>query len=162
MLTALFDVEGLVHHEIVPRGHSMNHSVYKTVLQLLQDAFHQKLPCKLFPVPGFFTSKIHPAALSVRVFGPAVVSHVPYQIWPTVTSSCFPGWRSPWKGKYFMKSQRSNWIQHGSCRPFHRRYTTDTMKSGRIAGITLYNLEDLNVEKIIQGDLKCTLTTSCL
>jgi len=74
-----------------------------------------------------FNNALCPVALSVSVVGPAVVSHQPYQIWPPMTSSCFPGWRSPWKGEYFMKSQRSNWIQHGSCRS-----TTDTMNSGRI------------------------------
>jgi len=69
----------------------------------------------------------------VSVVGPAVVSHLPYQIWPPVTSSCFPGWRSPWKGKYFMKSQKSNWIKFDSCTPFWSRSTTDTMNSGRIS-----------------------------
>jgi len=55
----LSDVEGLVHHEFVSRGHSMNHTVYKMVLQCLQDAVHQKLPSKLLPVPGFFTKTMH-------------------------------------------------------------------------------------------------------
>lgn len=76
-----------------------------------------------------------PASLSARVFDQVVVCLLPFQIWPSVTSSRFPGWRSPWKGKYFKKSQRCYWIQHGSCRPFWNRSTTDALKSGRISGI---------------------------
>jgi hypothetical protein len=59
VLIAFVDIEGLDHHEFVARGHSMNQNVYKTVLQHLQDALHQKLPHKWFPVPGVFTSAMH-------------------------------------------------------------------------------------------------------
>jgi len=41
MLIAFFDIDGLVHHEYVPRGQTVNKELYKTVLQCLQDAVHR-------------------------------------------------------------------------------------------------------------------------
>jgi len=38
MLIAFFDNDGLVHHEFVPTGQTVNREFYKTVLQRLRDA----------------------------------------------------------------------------------------------------------------------------
>jgi len=38
MLIAFFDIDGLVYHEYVPRGQTVNKEFYKTVLQRLRDA----------------------------------------------------------------------------------------------------------------------------
>jgi len=38
MLIAFFDIDGLVHHEFVPTGQTVNKEFYKTVLQCLHDA----------------------------------------------------------------------------------------------------------------------------
>jgi hypothetical protein len=38
MLIAIFDIEGLVHHEFVPSGQTVNKEFYKTVLQRFRDA----------------------------------------------------------------------------------------------------------------------------
>jgi len=38
MLIAFFDIDGLVHHEYVPRGQMVNKEFYKTVLQHVHDA----------------------------------------------------------------------------------------------------------------------------
>jgi hypothetical protein len=46
MLIAFFDIDGLVHHEYVPRGQTVNKEFYKTVLQHLHDAVHRHRPEK--------------------------------------------------------------------------------------------------------------------
>jgi len=38
MLIAFFDIDGLVRHEYIPRGQTVNKEFYKTVLQCLRDA----------------------------------------------------------------------------------------------------------------------------
>jgi len=38
MLIAIFDIDGLDHHEYVPRDQTVNKEFYKTVLQRLRDA----------------------------------------------------------------------------------------------------------------------------
>ena len=44
MLIAFFDTNGLVHHEYVPRGQTVNKEFYKTVLQRLRDAVRKTSP----------------------------------------------------------------------------------------------------------------------
>ena len=44
MLIAFFEIDGLVHHEYVPRGQTVNKELYKTVLQRLRDAVHKHRP----------------------------------------------------------------------------------------------------------------------
>ena len=46
MLIAFFDIDGLVHHEYIPREHTLNKECYKTVLQCLCDAVHRHRPEK--------------------------------------------------------------------------------------------------------------------
>ena len=46
MLIAFFDVDGLVHHELVPTGQTVNKEFYKTVLQHLRDAVRRHRPEK--------------------------------------------------------------------------------------------------------------------
>jgi len=46
MLIALFDIDGLVHHEFVPTGQTVNKEFYKTVLQCLRDAVRRHRPEK--------------------------------------------------------------------------------------------------------------------
>jgi histone-lysine N-methyltransferase SETMAR len=46
MLIAFFDIDGLVHHEYVPIGQSVNAEFYKTVLQRLRDAVRRHRPGK--------------------------------------------------------------------------------------------------------------------
>ena len=46
MLIAFFDIDGLVHHEYVPRGQTVNKEFYKTVLQHLRDAVRRHRPEK--------------------------------------------------------------------------------------------------------------------
>jgi len=46
MLIAFFDTDGLVHHEYVPRGQTVNKEFYRTVLQCLRDAVHRHRPEK--------------------------------------------------------------------------------------------------------------------
>ena len=48
MLIAFFDIEGLVHHEFVPKGQTVNGEFYKTVLQL-RDAVRRHRPEKWLP-----------------------------------------------------------------------------------------------------------------
>jgi len=156
MLTTVFDVEGLVHHEFVSRGHSMNRTVYKMVLQCLQDAVHQKLPSKLLPVPGFFTKTMH-------------FSHWPWmsallaQLWFCIYLTRFgPLWIHP-------LFQAEDHPEKGSILWNHREPTQYSMAAAGhseaglpqtqwivegFAGISAYELEDHTLEKIIQGGLK--------
>ena len=46
MLIAFFDIDGLVHHEFVPTGQTVNEELYKTVLQRLRDAVRRHRPEK--------------------------------------------------------------------------------------------------------------------
>jgi len=46
MLIAFFDIVGLVHHEYVPRGQTVNKEFYKTVLQCLRDTVRRHCPEK--------------------------------------------------------------------------------------------------------------------
>jgi len=46
MLIAFFDIDGLVHHEYVPRGQTENKDFYKTVLQHFRDAVRRHRPEK--------------------------------------------------------------------------------------------------------------------
>ena len=46
MLIAFFDIDGLVHHEYVPRGQTVHKEFYKTVLQRLRDAVRRHRPEK--------------------------------------------------------------------------------------------------------------------
>ena len=46
MLIAFFDIDGLVHHEFVPTGQTVNKESYKTVLQRFRDAVSRHLPEK--------------------------------------------------------------------------------------------------------------------
>jgi len=46
MLIAFFDIDGLVHHEYVPRGQTVNKEFYKTVLLRLRDAVRRHRPEK--------------------------------------------------------------------------------------------------------------------
>jgi len=48
MLIAFFDIDGLVHHEYVPRGQMVNKEFYKTVLQRLHDAVCRHRPEKWY------------------------------------------------------------------------------------------------------------------
>jgi hypothetical protein len=38
MLIEFFDIDGLVHHEYIPKGQRVNKEFYKTVLQCLHNA----------------------------------------------------------------------------------------------------------------------------
>ena len=44
MLIAFFDNDGLVHHEFIPTGQTVNKEFYKTVLQHLRDAVRRHCP----------------------------------------------------------------------------------------------------------------------
>jgi len=46
MLIAFFDIDGLVHHEYVPRGQTVNKEFHKTVLQRHRDAVRRHRPEK--------------------------------------------------------------------------------------------------------------------
>ena len=46
MLIAFFDIDGLVHHEYVPRGQTVNKEFYRTVLQHLRNAVRRHCPEK--------------------------------------------------------------------------------------------------------------------
>jgi hypothetical protein len=46
MLIAFFDIDGLVHHEFVLTGQTVNKEFYKTVLQRLRDAVCRHCPEK--------------------------------------------------------------------------------------------------------------------
>ena len=46
MLIAFFHIYGLVHHEYIPRGQTINKEFYKRVLQCLHNAVHRHCPEK--------------------------------------------------------------------------------------------------------------------
>jgi hypothetical protein len=98
MLIAFFDAEGLVHHEFLPQRHTVNQSVYITVLQRLRDAVRRKRPHKWSSGTWLLHHDSVPcqAALNVREFLakhsiPVVPHWLTHQIWPPATSSFSPG-----------------------------------------------------------------------
>ena len=46
MLIVFFDIDGLVHHEYIPRVQTVNKEFYRTVLQCLRDAVRRHRPEK--------------------------------------------------------------------------------------------------------------------
>jgi len=44
MLIAFFDIDGLVHHDFVPTGQTVNKEFYKTILQCLRDTVRRHRP----------------------------------------------------------------------------------------------------------------------
>jgi transposase len=46
MLIVFFNIDGLVHHEFIPTGQTVNKEFYKTVLQRLRNAVHRHRPEK--------------------------------------------------------------------------------------------------------------------
>jgi hypothetical protein len=56
MLIALFDTEGVVHHEFIPQRQTMNQTVYITVLQRLRVKFVGNGSTNILPVPDFCTT----------------------------------------------------------------------------------------------------------
>jgi len=50
MLIMLFDMDGLVHCEYLPEGHSMNQTAYTMVVQCLQHAVRWEMSHKLLSV----------------------------------------------------------------------------------------------------------------
>ena len=46
MLIAIFNIDGLVHHEFVPTGQTVNKEFFKTILQRLRDAVRRHRPEK--------------------------------------------------------------------------------------------------------------------
>jgi len=46
MAIAFFDIDGLVHHEYIPGGQTVNKEFYKTILQHLRDTVHRHRPEK--------------------------------------------------------------------------------------------------------------------
>jgi hypothetical protein len=46
VLIAFFDIDGLVRHEFVPTGQTVNKELYKTVLQRLRDSVRRHCPEK--------------------------------------------------------------------------------------------------------------------
>jgi len=108
MLICFFDVRGLVHHEFVPPGQTVNQAFYLEVLKRLRNGVRQKRPDLWRTGDWFFHLDNAPAhtAISVRQFcaknGMTVLPHPPYS--PDVAPSdffLFPRMKRDLKGKCF-------------------------------------------------------------
>ena len=100
MLIAFFDVHGIVHAEFLPLGQTINQHVYKNVLQRLMRSVREKEEncgkrghgCFIMTMfqlimPWEFRSFLLKMALLYWS------NHPTLQIWPLVTSFCFPNSR---------------------------------------------------------------------
>jgi hypothetical protein len=123
----------------------MNQTDNITVLQRLRDAVRRKRFYKWSSGTGLVHHDSAPrhAALSDREFlakhSILVVPHPPYS--PDLAPCdffLFPRLKSTLKGKRFQDVAEI--IRHGSCRPFPKKPTRHTLKSGRITVIAAYNL----------------------
>ena len=97
MLIAFFDVHGIVHAEFLPQGQSINQHVHKNILRRLmrsvrkkrRDCGKQGHGCFIMTMPQLIMS------WEFGSFLPKITllywsNHPTLQIWPFVTSFCFP------------------------------------------------------------------------
>ena len=67
MLIVFFDISGVVHHEYIPKGQTVNQHVYKEVLIHLQDAIRCKRPELWSSVDYYLHHDNAPAHLALKV-----------------------------------------------------------------------------------------------
>ena len=74
MLTVFFDAKGVVHHEYLPEGSTVNQTYYVEVLKCLKDAIHLKRPEMWRSGDWFFHHDNTPAHSALRT---VVLPHSP-------------------------------------------------------------------------------------
>ena len=94
MLIAFFDVHGIVHAEFLLQGQTVNQHVYKNILRSLMRSVRKKIRNGCFIMtmlqlimPWEFGSFLPKITLLYWSNQPTL------QIWPLITSSCFPNSR---------------------------------------------------------------------
>ncbi|UYV84749.1 hypothetical protein LAZ67_X003306 [Cordylochernes scorpioides] len=60
LLVTFFDINGLVHHEFIPFGRTINQEVYLGIMRRLREAVRLKRPESCKTMTGYFTSIPHP------------------------------------------------------------------------------------------------------
>jgi hypothetical protein len=65
MLIAFFDIDGLVHHEYVPRGHTVNMEFYRTVMKRQSYYEHFGNEENLLSLPEFITQTVRSLVYSL-------------------------------------------------------------------------------------------------
>ena len=147
MLIASFDIDGLVHHEYVPRGQAVNKEFYKTFLQRLRDAVrrrhtekwrsnnwilhHDNAPA-MAATTNEFLAKQHSVALTLPTSWTLLC----------VTSSCSHIWRKQWKVTNLITLKRFKPMWWDNWGLLWEVTTWGAFISGRNARISAYKHKD--------------------
>ena len=130
LLTVFFDASGVVHHEYLPEGSTLNQTYYIEVLKRLRDAIRRKRPELWRSGDWFFHHDNAPAhsALRTREFlakhSITVLPHTPYS--PDLAPCdffLFPKLKRPLKGKDLRPFQRLRQMRRRSSRALKKKRT---------------------------------------
>ena len=149
MLIAFFDIDGLVHHEFVPTGQTVNKELYKTVLRRLRDAVRRHRPEKWRSGNWILHHDNAPAHRVVTTNGFLAKHNIPSLPQPPHSpdlAPCdfflFPQLKKTMKGRrfnYVEDIQANATIQLGL---LQKVTTRGAFVSGRSAGISAYKHKD--------------------
>ena len=139
-----FDASGVVHHEYLPEGSTVNQIYYNEVLKRLRDAIRRIRPELRSSGDWFFHHDNAPAhsALRTREFlakhSITVLSHPPY---PPDLAPCdfflFPMLKRPLKGRRFETIPETNANATKGPRALKKKRTLTASASGNTAGISV-------------------------
>ena len=154
MLIAFFEIDGLVHHEFVPTGQTVNKEFYKTVMQRLSDAVRRQclrsgatgscttttlLPTGLSPQKNFWRNKNIPS-----------LPQPPYS--PDLAPSeffLFPQLKKTMKGRRFPYVEDIQANATRQLRAIKKVITKGAFVSGKRAEISAYKHKDTILKETI-------------
>ena len=138
MLIAFFDVHGMVLAEFLPQGQTINHDVYKNVLGRLMRSVREKRRELWETGHGCFIMTMLQFTMpwDVGSFLPKIAllywsNHPALQIWPLVTSFCFPNSRKSSKELVFNIQKPLKQLWRESSERSHRNPSRSAWKRGR-------------------------------
>ena len=125
MLIAFFDIDGLIHHEYIPRGQTVNKALYKTVLQCLRNAGHRHRPEKWRSSNWILHCDNAPAHRAV-----------------TTNEFLFRNWKKQWKVADSMTLKRFKPTWRDKWGLLQKVTTRGAFVIDRNAGISAFNYKD--------------------
>ena len=148
MLIVFFNIDGLVHHEYVPRGQTVSKEFYKTVLQCLSNAVCRHCPEKWCLAIGSCTMTMPlPTGLSPQMnFWWNTTFHCSHTLPTPLTllcvTSCSCNWRKKWKVTDLITLKRFKPMRWNNWGLLQKVTTRGAFVSGRNAGISAYKHKD--------------------